>query len=51
MPTQAQHTRVYDDYIYGVGRCRGTDLAHYAVSLFGPRRVVDRLVKGLSLLP
>ena len=51
MPTQAQHTRVYDDYLYAVGNSRGADLSYYAVSLFGPRRIIDKLVKGLSLLP
>jgi hypothetical protein len=51
MPTQAQHTRVYDDYLLGVRRTRGADLSYYAVGLFGPRKVVDKLVKGLALLP
>jgi hypothetical protein len=51
MPTQAQHTRVYDDYLAGVGRTAGADLAYYAISLVGPRRAVDKLVRGLSLLP
>lgn len=51
MPTQAQHTRVYDDYLFAVGTSRGADLSYSAISLFGPRRIVDKLVKGLSLLP
>ena len=51
MPTQAQHTRVYDDYLLGVRRTRGADLSYYAVGLFGPRKAVDQLVKGLALLP
>ena len=51
MPTQAQHTRVYDDYLLGVGRTRAVDLSYYAVALFGPRKTVDRAVKGLRLLP
>ena len=51
MPTQAQHTRVYADYLDAVARTGSDDLAYYAVSLFGPRKDVDRLVKGLSLLP
>jgi len=51
MPTQAQHTRVYDDYLLGVRHTRGADLSYYAVSLFGPRKVIDKAVKGLRLLP
>ena len=51
MPTQAQHTRVYDDYLYGVSQCRVRDLDFYAVSLVGPRKTVDKLVKGLALMP
>jgi len=50
MPTQAQHTRVYADYLHAVSRTRTADLSYYAVSLFGPRSVVDRITKGLSLL-
>lgn len=50
MPTQAQHTRVYDDYLFAVSRTPTADLSYYAVSLFGPRKVVDKLVKGLTLL-
>jgi hypothetical protein len=50
MPTQAQHTRVYDDYLFAISRTRTADLGYYAVSLFGPRKKVDKLVKGLSLL-
>jgi hypothetical protein len=49
MPTQAQHTRVYEDYLLGVSQVRGADLSYCAVGLFGPRRVIDRLVKGLGL--
>ncbi|GGR49103.1 hypothetical protein J2S40_000263 [Nocardioides luteus] len=51
MPTQAQHTRVYDDYLFAVGSSRGADLTYYAISLLGPRRTIDKLVKGLKLLP
>jgi hypothetical protein len=51
MPTQAQHTRVYADYLFGVSRSRSVDLSYYAVSLVGPRKLVDKLVKGLQLLP
>jgi len=51
MPTHAQHTRVYDDYLSGVAQTPGERLTYYAVSLVGPRKVVDTLVKGLTLLP
>lgn len=51
MPTQAQHTRVHDDYELSVSRSRTSDLSYYAVSLVGPRKIVDKMVKGLSLLP
>jgi hypothetical protein len=50
MPTQAQHTRVYDDYLFAISSTRASDLSYYAVSVFGPRKVVDKLVKGLTLL-
>jgi hypothetical protein len=50
MPTQAQHTRVYDDYVFEVEHTRANELEFYAVSLVGPRKVIDKLVKGLSLL-
>lgn len=51
MPTQAQHTRVYDEYLAAVAATPGEDLSFYALSLVGPRKVVDKLVKGLGLLP
>jgi hypothetical protein len=51
MPTQAQHTRVHEDYELAVSRCRSADLSYYAVSVVGPRKVVDKLTKGLALLP
>lgn len=51
MPTQAQHTRVYDDYLLAVARTDAMALSYYAVSLVGPRKVVDKLVHGLHLLP
>jgi hypothetical protein len=50
MPTQAQHTRVYDEYLSAVSTTRAADLSYYAVSVFGARKVVDKLAKGLTLL-
>jgi hypothetical protein len=50
MPLAAQTSRVYDEYL-AVLRAQGADeVAPLAVSLVGPRREVDRLVKKLSLL-
>ena len=51
MPTQAQHTRVYADFQFAVSRTPTAHLSYYAVSVVGPRKAVDKLVKGLSLLP
>ena len=50
MPTQAQHTRVYNDYLYGVSQVPVRDLDFYALSLVGARKAVDKLVKGLDLM-
>jgi hypothetical protein len=51
MPTQAQHTRVHDGYEFAVSGCRSSDLSYYTVSVIGPRKIVDKMIKGLSLLP
>jgi hypothetical protein len=51
MPMQAQHTRVYDDYRVELSQTPSDDLSYYAVSVIGPRKAVDKLVKGLALLP
>ncbi|MDT9591860.1 DUF2000 domain-containing protein [Nocardioides zeae] len=51
MPTQAQHTRVYADYLDAVAGCRSSTLDYCAVGVVGPRAAVDRLTKGLRLLP
>lgn len=49
MPLAAQTTRVYAEYLDAVGR--GEDLGLLAVSVVGPRNRIDRLTKGLALLP
>lgn len=49
MPAAAQATRVYADYLQQVRTEGGGDCL--AVSVVGPRNRVDRLTKGLSLLP
>jgi hypothetical protein len=51
MPAAAQTHRVYDDYLAELAGTRGDDLQVAAVSLVGPRNVVDRIVKKLALLP
>lgn len=50
MPTAAQTTRVYDEYLEVMSRTELAATAPLAVSLIGPRTQVDRLVKKLSLL-
>ena len=50
MPTAAQTTRVYDEYLKVMSRTELAATAPLAVSLIGPRSQVDRLVKKLSLL-
>ncbi|HEX3813825.1 MAG TPA: DUF2000 domain-containing protein [Mycobacteriales bacterium] len=49
MPSQAQSTRVYDEYLQQVSAA--TEISYYAVSLVGPRNRIDKLAKKLSLLP
>jgi len=51
MPEAAQSTRVYDDYLDAVGVLPTEELSPLAVSIVGPRNRIDKLVKGLSLLP
>lgn len=51
MPVQAQQTRVYAEYLDAVAASGTEDLSFHALSLVGPRKVVDKLVKGLGLLP
>jgi hypothetical protein len=51
MPTNGQSTRVYDEYIRQLGETDTGDLAYHAVALVGPKNRIDKLVKGLGLLP
>jgi hypothetical protein len=46
----AQQVRVYDGYLERLAKADEPDLNYLAVSLVGPRNVVDKLVGGLSLL-
>ncbi|MDQ2586594.1 DUF2000 domain-containing protein [Saccharothrix yanglingensis] len=49
MPVQAQRTRVYDDYLRQLSEA--SDVEYLVVSVVGPRNRVDKLVKGLELMP
>ena len=51
MPSAAQLTRVYDEYLDHVSAASAEQLSYYAVSMVGPRNRIDKLVKRLSLLP
>ncbi|WP_299535417.1 DUF2000 domain-containing protein [uncultured Streptomyces sp.] len=50
MPEQAQTSRVYDEYLDRLAGTGADDLTYCAVSLVGPRKKVDKLVRTLSLL-
>ena len=49
MPEAAQRTRVYAEYLAAVGA--GEAGSCLALAVVGPRNRVDRLTKGLALLP
>jgi Protein of unknown function (DUF2000) len=51
MPTLAQSTRIYDEYLKQMAATGADDLAYYVVSLIGPRNKVDKIVRKLPLLP
>lgn len=50
MTTQAQATRVYDDYLSALAGTGADDIAYHAVSVVGPRNKVDKLTGRLPLL-
>nr|WP_286345167.1 DUF2000 domain-containing protein [Frondihabitans sucicola] len=50
MPLAAQTSRVYDEYLGVLAGQSPDEVAPLALSLVGPRREVDRLVKKLPLL-
>ena len=50
MPSDAQLTRVYDEYLAAVSGKAAAALEYYAVSVVGPRNRVDKLTKRMSLL-
>ncbi|MEV6560319.1 DUF2000 domain-containing protein [Nocardia sp. NPDC051756] len=49
MPSQAQHTRVYGEYLDALADTEHDDMAYYAVGIIGPRNRIDKLVKKLPL--
>ena len=51
MPTIAQTTRVYTEYMSELAETKPADLAPCAIGVVGPRNRVSKLVKGLELLP
>jgi hypothetical protein len=50
MASIAQHVRVYDDYLAELARTEDADITYYAVSIAGPRALVDRLTGRFPLL-
>ncbi len=51
MPTSAQDTRVYDDYLAAIGSTTPDTIEYLAVSLVGPKNRIDRIVGRLPLMP
>ncbi|GAB3616803.1 hypothetical protein GCM10027416_13600 [Okibacterium endophyticum] len=51
MPSAAQQTRVYDEYVDALSGSSADEIEYYAVSMVGPRNRIDRLVKRLALMP
>jgi hypothetical protein len=50
MPSLAQATRVYDEYLQQVSTTGTGQLRYYAVSVIGPRNTIDKMVSKLALL-
>ncbi|MEV7729545.1 DUF2000 domain-containing protein [Streptomyces sp. NPDC087917] len=51
VPTAAQSTRVYSDFMAAVGETRTEDMDYCAISIVGPRNPVDKIVGKLPLMP
>ncbi|MFI2301728.1 DUF2000 domain-containing protein [Actinacidiphila glaucinigra] len=51
VPTAAQTTRVYSDFIADVGKSRAEEIDYCAISIVGPRNPVDKIVGKLPLMP
>ena len=50
MPSHAQRTRVYDDYLAQLADADSAEITYAALSIIGPRNRIDKLVKRLPLL-
>lgn len=50
MPSVAQSTRVYDEYLDAMARARHDEIDYAAVGILGPRNKVDRIIRSLPLL-
>lgn len=50
MPSHAQRTRVYDDYLAQLADAGAEEITYCAVSIIGPRNRIDKLVQKLPLL-
>lgn len=50
MPAAAQETRVYDEFAERIAETPTSEVRALAMSVVGPRRDVDRLVRRLSLM-
>jgi len=51
MPSLAQSTRVYDEYLGQMVRTRGDKILYHALSIVGPRNKIDKMVRKHPLLP
>jgi nicotinamide mononucleotide (NMN) deamidase PncC len=51
MPSLAQETRVYDEFLEQLSQLGAGQIHYYALSLVGPRKHIDKLVGKLRLLP
>lgn len=51
MPTSAQHTRVYTDFLDAVRSATVDEMDYSAISLIGPRKIIDKVVGRLPLMP
>ncbi|MEV5840019.1 DUF2000 domain-containing protein [Nocardia sp. NPDC052112] len=49
MPSQAQHTRVYGEYLDTLARAGQHRMSYYALGIIGPRNRVDKLVEKFPL--
>lgn len=51
VPTAAQNTRLYSEFIAAVAKAQTEDMDYCAVSIVGPRNRVDKIVGKLPLMP